>query len=104
MNLNETAMTDLFLTCDQAILGRAILALDSTKIPELGWDEEDIVFGRYLAVWAKNKKKFTGVFLLRARLLVIKYRFQMLTLAREKAARKSLKEEATRLVASNPVE
>jgi hypothetical protein len=88
MELSETTMTDLFLTCDQKVLGRAILALDNTNIPELGWDETDIVFGKYLATWARNGKKFTGTFLLKARLLMIKYRFQMSTIAREKAARK----------------
>ena len=103
MELNETAMTDLFLTCEQDVLARAIVALDDTKIPELGWDETDIVFGRYMATWARNKKKFTGMFLLKARLLVIKYRFQMLAIAREKRARKALKLETARLAAQKPI-
>lgn len=104
MELNETAITDLFLTCDQGVLARAIIALDTTKIPELGWDETDIVLGKYLTTWARNKKTFTGTWLLKVRLLVIKYRFQMLAIAQEKSARKALKLETARLAAKKPID
>lgn len=96
MENEETWITNLLLNGKPEVIERAILALHKATVPELGFDETDIVFGTYLASWVINKKKITGTFLLKARLMMIKYRFQLLAIIKEKGAKLALKLEASR--------